>query len=90
MLFFAIVAFMALGAGGLFAYMVAVGLRTGIVKSRGRSIPRDKHPLLFWMTVVTYSIAAPVVLFGGLICLRAWSLGCALRSTAHTCNAFIW
>jgi hypothetical protein len=56
------------------------------VRSRFSSFSRGKHPVLFWLHVVIYSIAVPTCILGGVFCLRAMWLGCAANSTIHTCD----
>ena len=88
MLFFAVLAFGLIGSGIAFMYWAATGMRTGIVISREGRLPREQHPIRFWMYVTMYSMVAPMSLLAGLICVRAITLGCAPNSTIHTCNVF--
>jgi hypothetical protein len=82
--------FLAIMLGALFLYLVATGVRRGAMTSREGKVPRDRQPILFWMLVVFYSLAAPVIIFAGLIFIRAWWHGCAFGSTIRTCNPLVW
>ena len=82
--------FLMIALGALFLYWVVTSVRSGSISSREGKVPRDRQPILFWMLTVVYSLAAPVVIFAGLIFIRAWWLGCAFNSTIRICNPFAW
>ena len=50
----------------LLAWIVANGLRTGIIRSRGGPVARAGHPLLYWLLIALYlgCIAMFIYFFG--------------------------
>ena len=46
-------------------YWVVSGVRNGVIISRGYPVRRDKQPISFWLLVVVYLAASPVMFFVG-------------------------
>ena len=55
------------------AWLVANGVRTGIVRTKGFPYSRNETPIYFWVVIVTYAVVAlGVGYFGVLIGLDVW------------------
>jgi hypothetical protein len=52
----------------ILVWIIANGLRTGIIKSRGGPVLRSDHPIFFWVMIGLYlgCIAMFIYFFGGL------------------------
>jgi hypothetical protein len=48
------------------AFLLFVGLRTGMMPQRGRRVSRTEHPIDFWMTAGGYGIVLAMYIFFGL------------------------
>lgn len=56
----------------LLVWMIANGLRTGIIRSRGGPVARADHPLLYWVLIALYlACIAMFTCFFGKMALNA-------------------
>lgn len=46
----------------LFAWLLYKGLKTGVVKGRGRPTYRDKEPIYYWLNIVILTLCAAFTL----------------------------
>lgn len=60
----------------LLVWIVANGLRTGVIRSRGGPVARADHPVLYWLLIALYlGCIAMFIYFFGRVAIHGWPAG---------------